>query len=344
MKQLILNDFHMLPTGGHAGINRMFNNIRKYYFWNGMKKDVENFVKRCDDCQKCKYSLNKKQPMKVTTTAMTAFQKVMLDLVGPLENDEDNNRYILTLQCELSKFVECYPLPNKEAKTVAKAFVENFILRYGIPQEILTDQGTEFTASIFQEVCSLLKINSLRSTAYHHQTLGALENSHKNLGSFLRIQALNNPTQWSTWLPYWSFAYNNTVHTETKYTPFELVFGKIGILPSNLIQEIDPLYSFDNYPLELKYRLQTANADARKNLIASKVKRKQYFDKKNHCKSVSYKIGDKVLLKNCGENNKQKAIFKGPYKVIENKDSNVVIRIDSRLVEVHKDRIKFYYG
>lgn len=169
----------------------------------------------------------------------------------------------MTLQCELSKFVEAYPIQNKESTTVAESFVENFILRYGIPQEIVTDQGIEFLASIFNETCNLLEVKQLNSTAYHHETLGSLENSHKNLGSFLRIYTAKHRGSWSSWIPYWCFNYNNSVHSEIKYTPFELVFGKTCRIPSNLLDGVDPIYNFENYPLELKYRLQTAATEAK---------------------------------------------------------------------------------
>ncbi|KAB0794622.1 hypothetical protein PPYR_11461 [Photinus pyralis] len=161
-QQLIINDFHMLPTGGHAGINRTYNNIKRYYFWNGLQKDVQNFIRKCDDYQRYKHSNAKIEPMEITTTATSAYQKVYLDLIGPLEPDEKNHKYILTLQCELSKFVEAYPLINKEANTVAEAFVQNFILRYGVPDEIVTDKGTEFLNSTLTEVCKILKIKKTK--------------------------------------------------------------------------------------------------------------------------------------------------------------------------------------
>lgn len=89
---------------------------------------------------------------------------------------------------------------DKEASTVAKAFVSNFILRYGIPTEVATDQGTEFMAVTFKEACKLLGISQLHSTAYHHETLGALENTHKHLGTYLRIQVSKHENSWSEWL------------------------------------------------------------------------------------------------------------------------------------------------
>lgn len=339
-RQIILNDFHMLPTGGHAGMNRMFNNIKKYFTWAGLKKDVETFVKKCDDCQRYKYSTNKKMPMSVTTTASGAFQKVFLDLVGPLQPDVEQNKYILTLQCELSKFVECYPLQNKESETVSRAFVNNFILRYGIPEEIVTDQGTEFLAEIFKDTCKLLRIKNLSSTAYHHETLGSLENTHKSLGNYLRIQTAKTQNSWSSWINFWCFSYNNTVHTETKYTPYELVFGKSAKLPSNVLESNEPIYNFDNYPIELKYRLQQAWDDAKNNLMTSKSKRKSKHDVNSS--NIKYKLGDKVLLRN-NAGHKMDAIYNGPYNVVEDKCPNIIIKIDDKLVEVHKNRVKLYH-
>lgn len=339
-RQIIMNDYHILPTGGHAGINRMYNNIKKLYFWGGLRKDVEKFVKKCDDCQRYKHSNPNKEPMTVTSTASSGFQKIYIDLVGPLEADSEENQYILTLQCELTKFVEAYPLKNKEAYTVAKSFVDNFILRYGIPNAIVSDQGTEFMASIFKEVCELLGITKLNSTAYHHETLGSLENSHKNLGAYLRIQVANHTNSWSSWVPYWCFAYNTTVHTETKYTPYELIFGQTVRLPSNLSEGTDPLYNFNDYPLELKYRLQKACSDAKNNLVASKLKRKSTHDQ--YQKIVHYKVGDKVLLKN-NISSKLEPIYKGPYCVVEDKPPNVMIKMGDKLLEVHKNRTKLYH-
>lgn len=265
-RRIIINDFHLLPSSGHAGIRRMSNNIKKYYYWPGIDNDVQEFVKRCDKCQKQKHSLPIKEPMIITSTANTAFEKVYLDLVGPLETDNDNNSYILTLQCELTKYVEAYPLLTKKSEEVARSFVNNFILRYGVPREIATDRGKEFLSEVFQEVCKMLNINQLNSTAYHHQSIGALEVTHKNLNAFLRIQTENHPEMWSKWLSFWSFAYNTTVHTETQFTPFELVFGKKCSLPSNLTNDLDPLYNFNSYPCELKYRLQLSQKEAKNNL------------------------------------------------------------------------------
>lgn len=338
-KLVVLNDFHILPTAGHAGIRRMINNIRKYYTWPKIEKDVKEYVSKCAKCQTQKHSIPIKEPMVVTTTATSAFDKIYLDIVGPLVKDYFNKTYILTIQCELTKFVEAYALDSKDATTVANAFVEGFVLRYGIPKEIATDRGTEFLNTVLKEVCRLLGISQLTSTAYHHETIGSLENSHKNLNSFLRIQTNNELKIWSTWVPYWCFSYNTTVHTSTKFTPYELVFGKICNIPSNLVKQVEPLYNCENYPLLVKYRIQKAQDQARQNLIQSKIVRTEKANQTS--KSVTYKPNDYILVKN-ESGNKFQNVYNGPYIVLEDMSPNVRIIKDGKIDIVHKNRTKLF--
>lgn len=340
-KRVILNDFHLLPSSGHTGIRRMVSNIKKYYFWPNMISDVTSFVKKCDKCQKQKYSLHTKQPMVITTTAQSAFDKIFLDIVGPLDKDLDNFSYILTLQCELTKYVEAYPLVSKDSISVARAFVDNFVLRYGVPREIASDRGTEFISSTMTEVCKLLNIKQTLSCAYHHESIGALENSHKSLNSFLRIQTNNNSRNWSYWIPYWCFSYNTSVHSSTQYTPYELVFGKRCNIPSNLqnCTVIEPLYNVDNYSCELKFRLQKAQYEARQNLIKSKDVRKCKFDK--YLKPIMYKKDDMLLVRN-ESGNKFSEVYCGPFKVLEDLEPNVKILRNNKEEIIHKNRTKLF--
>lgn len=315
-------------------------NIKSKYYWPGLENDIRNYVKKCKKCQVMKHSQETKVPMVITTTANMAFEKIFLDLVGPLSRDEEGNTYILTLQCELTKYVEAYPLPNKETVTVAKALVSNFILRYGLPKMIATDRGTEFMSDTMTQVCKLLKIDKINSTAYHHQSIGALENTHKSLRNYLRIQCDENADTWSHWLQFWCFAFNTTVHSETKYQPYEFVFGKSCILPNNLVDKIDPLYNPDNYVLELRYRLQKANLDARKNLIKSKESRKIVYDE--NCKRVMYEKDDLILIRK-ETGTKMDKLYEGPYTVIEDLDPNVKIIKENKEELIHKNRTKPFY-
>lgn len=156
----------------------------------------------------------------------------------------------------------------------------------------------------------------------------------------MRIHTDNHSDAQSTWLPFWCFQYKTTVRSETKYTPFELVFGKKCILPSNFSAgKIDPIYNFESYPFELKYRLQTSQKEARDNLISSKINRKMRYDRNTN--PVLYKPNDLILLKN-KTGNKFQSIYSDPYTVVKECTPNVEIMKDNKLYLVHKNRAKRY--
>ena len=94
LKNIVISDHHLLPTAGHAGIKRTLNTIRLRYYWKDMGKDIEKFIRSCKQCQ-----LNKQEhseiPMTITTTARKAFDKIYLDIVGPLLKS-NGFEYILT--------------------------------------------------------------------------------------------------------------------------------------------------------------------------------------------------------------------------------------------------------
>lgn len=119
--------------------------------------------------------------MLITSTSSEPFEKIFLDIVGPLVTTLSGNTYIITLQDDLTKYSMGIALPNHQANTIAEAFVTNFVCTHGIPQTILNDQGTDFLNKIFTEVCKLLQINKINTSPFHPQTNGSLERSHKTL-------------------------------------------------------------------------------------------------------------------------------------------------------------------
>lgn len=103
--------------------------------------------------------------MEITTTAIGAFGRIFIDLVGTLTFDEKGNQYILTIQCELSKYIGAVPIFYKESNTIARSLVEHIILCHGILREIGSERRKEFTGSIFSDMCQILNIKHIMSTA-----------------------------------------------------------------------------------------------------------------------------------------------------------------------------------
>jgi hypothetical protein len=115
-KARILQEHHDSVLGGHRGMTKTYDAIRKHYRWHNMS-EIEDYVKRCAKCQ-----LNKtlrpygRAPMEITTTARQPFQRCALDIVGPLTETTSGNKYILTFQDDLSKYLVAVPFPNRMLK------------------------------------------------------------------------------------------------------------------------------------------------------------------------------------------------------------------------------------
>ncbi|KAJ8938054.1 hypothetical protein NQ314_011621 [Rhamnusium bicolor] len=172
----ILQENHSNPTSGHSGFHRTYTRIKQVYKWNNMKKDVKYFIKQCVSCQKNKLVRKKYfMPIEITTTSTTPLEKIFLDIVGPLPLTENGNKFIITLQDDLTKYSQAYAVPNHETITIAQKFFENFICKFGIPNYIVTDQGKDFTSKLLSEVTKLFKIKQINRTAYHPQSNGALK-------------------------------------------------------------------------------------------------------------------------------------------------------------------------
>jgi len=151
-----------------------------------MTRDITKYIRKCPKWQKSKVTRKIKTPLTTTDTPTHAFDRDIVDTIGPLPKSENGNEYAVTLICDLTKYLVAIPIPNKNANTVAKAIFENFILKYGPMKTCITDMGTEYKNSIINDLCKYLKINNIASTALHHQTVGTDERSHRTFNEYIR--------------------------------------------------------------------------------------------------------------------------------------------------------------
>jgi len=304
-----------------------------------MRKDVRQYIEKFESCQKNKSSKNIKLPMAITTTSIKPFQKIFLVIVGKLPTSYNNNSYVLPIQDDLTKFLLTIPLEDHKANTIGKTFVTNFVCTHGIPMSILTDNGPEFVSEIFTEICKILKINKMMSSAYHPQTNGGLERAHRVIKEMLRHTVNQNAQNWCEHIPFVTFAYNSAVHESTNFQPYELVYGNPVKLPSPLQRQAEP-YTYDNYAYEMKQKMQAAYGLARELLTKTKHKTKEYYDKEQNEQEIH--VGDKVLILDHARKHKLTPIWVGPYPVIKILDYNVKIQKEKRVATMHKNHIKIF--
>ena len=227
--------------------------------------------------------------MEITTTARHPFEKCALDIVCPTTETMAGNKCILTCQDDLNNFLVAIPIPQQEAETVAREFALNIILKFGAPAQILTDQGSNFLSDLFKSTCKLLRIKKIQTTAFHPESNGSLERSHRVLTEYLRHYVREDQTNWDEWVQYAVYVYNTTA-----YTPFELVYGFKSEVPSALREAPNIQYNYGDYLAELRGKLQSAHEVARQKLILSKERSKEHYDK--HSETFEILTGQKVLL------------------------------------------------
>lgn len=341
-KLKIIQKYHDDPVfGGHPGITRTTKKIQQKFYWKYMTRDIRRYVHDCQKCNQNKGMRNTKEEMILTETPAKAFEIMEIDTIGPLPCSQHGNQYAITMICDLTKYLVTVPVIDKSARTVAKAIFDKCILVYGPMKKIITDMGTEYKNNIFDELCKLLKVENVTSTAYHHQTLGTIERSHRTLNEYLRSYISINKSDWDEWLRYFTYCYNTTPSTVHDYCPFELVFGKtppeFDFLTNNAI---DPIYNLESYEKEVKFRLQIAQERSKRLLEKAKIKRKEYYDRNTYSEKIA--LGDLVLIKQVGH--KLDSLFKGPFRVVSlDKRNNCTVKDDNdRTMTVHLDRIRKY--
>lgn len=197
-KHKLLELFHNNPCfGGHIGKKRLHAKLRQKYIWPNMVRDVAHHVDTCHKCRVNKPQPKNQEPLAITQTPHKPFDR-------PINASSTGNKYAVTIICDLTKYIITAAIPNKQAATVARAIVNNLILIYGIPKEILSDLGTEYRNNILHEICTTLQIDQQFSTPYHHETVGSIERNHRTFNEYVRAYLVENNTDWDELLAYFT--------------------------------------------------------------------------------------------------------------------------------------------
>ena len=280
--------------------------------------------------------------MIITDTPGVALEKIALDIFGPFPETKKGNIYVLTMQDVFSKFSMAAPLPNQLTATIADAFVKRYVSIFGSPKYILTDRGANFMSTLMRDVSKRFRIQNCNFTAYHHQTVGSLERSHVLLAEYIKQYTNKNKGDWDDYLELAMFSFNTSVHSGTNYTPYELVFGSEARLPSQRpLAQHEQLPTYQDYLKNLIIRLTQIRKFAHDNLVESKIKSKNHYDK--NARPIDLKVGDSVFLELGPKPHKFDDRRIGKCKVLEIlPNENVRIQCDKNTQVVHANRLSLF--
>ena len=342
-KKEILELNHDHKLAGHLGITKTLKRIRDRYFWPSAETDITNYIKNCLICNKRK-ALNKcnKAPMQPIKVTNKIWHTLAMDIVGPITESYNGNKYILVVSEYTTRYVMTMAMENQTAKTVAKHFVYEVLLKYGAPENVLTDQGRNFLSSLISEICVQFNIKQIRTTAYHPQTDGLVERFNRTMVDMLATFVHNNPEKWDEYLPFITLAYNSSIHTSTKYSPFYLLFGREPSLATDLDTPLR-YRAIEDENNVISQQWHEALKIANSNLANAQKGQKTYYDRNSSEKT--YNLNDKVLLKLHEIPGKFNMKWDGPFKIIE-KISKLNYRIlneqNKQSSIVHVNRLKLW--
>lgn len=280
-KLAFLKNLHEHKLLGHPGKEKLMKVVReKGYYWVGLQSDVEEILRNCENCQKIKKDNRSRiPPMMITDTRFRRFEKIAMDVVDMQRNPTPRgNKFIISLQDNLTKFISLYAVKKHTASAVCEVII-TFSNDYELPQEILTDNGTEFCSELMQLLKEELEIKHILCSNYSPQSNGALERSHGKLKEYLAFYATleGETNNWDLYVGHAKSAYNKSYHSATGFSPHQLVFGEKPRLP--ILDEKQGL-TYKELHFKLCDKLRHMHDIARDVQLTGKLKTKERYEKR----------------------------------------------------------------
>jgi hypothetical protein len=294
--QRVIEENHTPKFVAHPGIKRTYDLISLKFWWPGMRRSIEEYIQRCDPCQRRKENREFRAPLGQVDEPTTPFEVTSMDITGPYPMTPRKNKYLLTFIDCFSKYTEAWPIPDMRAETCARVYATQIISRHGTGSKLITDQGPAFMSSFFKETCKILGVRKVHTTSYHPQS-NSVERFHRSLHVGLSHYVNATNTNWDELVSFYLMAYRATPNTVTGYSPFYLLHGKEMLLPTSedLRAKISCSPPDHHQRLKnLKKSLRTAYKAVRQANMRSHQQNKRLYDRK--AKLRSFEIGSFVYL------------------------------------------------
>ncbi|GFV96726.1 retrovirus-related Pol polyprotein from transposon 412 [Trichonephila clavipes] len=310
-----MKEFHDLPLAGHLGKRKTYLKLRDTCYFPFMRKYIFEYVSTCDRCQQFNYKNALPAGRLMPIVSKYPNEIVTLDLVGPYPASRpERYKFILVITDHFTKWCELIPLRKASAQTIANAFFNNYIARYGAPISLISDNGPQFISDVFEHL------------------------SHSSHDSFFVEE---NHENWDQFLHEFAFALRTAVNETTNKTPAELFLGRKIITPFSKLINVkeDAKYVGNN--------IEKLFEEARRNMQKQHRSWEKHYNLRR--RDVHIKVNDLVLLQThflsaAGKKQVGKFMpkFEGPYKVLEIKGNNLVIWKNGRNITVNIDQVRVY--
>ncbi|WVZ70066.1 hypothetical protein U9M48_018766 [Paspalum notatum var. saurae] len=228
IRESILTEAHCTKYSIHPGSTKMYQDLKKLFWWRRMKRDIAAFVTQCDTCNRIK--AEKQRPaglLKPLDIPMWKWEKISMDFIVGLSRTPKGNDSIWVIVDRLTKSAHFIPVKaTHNAPRLAELYIQNVLRLHGVPISIVSDRGPQFTARFWKSLHEALGTKLDYSTAYHPQTDGQTERVNQLLEDHLRACVLTYGPNWEDTLPFAEFSYNNSYQASIEMSPFQALYGR----------------------------------------------------------------------------------------------------------------------
>lgn len=328
-KELRRQIFNSIHSMSHPGAKSSTKTITERFIWPSARKDIRNWVQNCEACQKSKIQRHTSSPLGNFKLPSSRFSHVHLDLIGPLPPSR-NFRYCFTAVDRYTRWPEVQPLEDITAETVARAFNEIWISRFGCPETLTTDQGRQFTSNLFKKLTDLCGIRLRHTTAYHPAANGMVERFHRTLKAAIMA---HGEQSWTDVLPVVLLGLRAVWKEDLQCSVAELVYGEPLRLPGEFLQP-----SLRNHlePSDFVSQLRQHMSSLRPQMSSRHTERPVFVHR-------DLKTCKHVFIRNDAIRAPLEPPFSGPFQVLKRTEKTVTVQMVKGPKTVSIDRVKPAY-
>jgi len=293
IKLRILEAHHDRKTAGHLGQDKMLELISRDYTWPGMREFVNEYIRTCDTCARNKTPRRRHHgqlhPLPISDGL---WKSVSMDFVVQLPPSQGHDAIYVCVDrfTKMAHFVATSS--NVTAEGTADLYLRHIFKNHGLPGDVVSDRGTQFTAKFTRRLLELVEVKGNRSTAYHLQSDGQTERTNQTMEQYLRVYCDYHQDDWSQLLPLAEFVYNNAKSASTGISPF---YANYGYHPRATLR-ILPEEKRENPAAEAYIdHIRQVHEELRGTLERAQKRYKKEFDKKT-APAPEFKVGDRVWL------------------------------------------------